>query len=302
MSHAQPAAYAAARLKRVEELKHALSQHLRLSVRKLVPVSGGDINAAFRAELADGTRRFVKTRPSAPPGMYACEAAGLAWLAQTRALRTPEVCAVSDNFLVLEWIEQGRRSTRFEQTLGRGLALLHQRGAPEFGLSQDNFLGPLRQPNGTRGDWPTFYAEQRLRPLFLRAKTQGGLCDAALERGFERLFDALPDLTGPSEPPSRLHGDLWSGNVMRDEAGAPVLIDPAVYGGHREVDLAMLQLFGAPSADFFVAYDAVYPRANGHAQRVALYQLYPLLFHLCMFGAGYRSQLTEALQSALRSA
>jgi fructosamine-3-kinase len=116
-------------------------------------------------------------------------------------------------------------------------------------------------------------------------------------RAFDHLHDKLDALVGPSEPPARLHGDLWSGTVHVDEHGAPVLIDPAVYGGHREMDLAMLSLFGAPSARFYAAYDEVYPRAPGHAERVALYQLYPLLVHLNLFGGGYLAQLRSALAS-----
>lgn len=282
-----------------KQLTRALTEELGLTVVQLEPVSGGDINDAYRAELADGTFRFVKTRASAPAGMYACEAEGLAWLAQGTELRIPEVCAVSDDFLVLEWIARTRRNAHFDEDFGRGLAQLHRSGAASFGLARDNYLGTLVQPNGARSDWATFYAEQRLTPLYQRVKQQG-LCDAALQRDLERLLEALPRLTGPAEPPNRLHGDLWSGNVMSDEKGAPVLVDPAVYGGHREVDLAMLKLFGAPSPDFFAAYDEAYPRAHGHEHRVALYQLYPLLFHLSMFGASYRTQLADTLRSALR--
>jgi fructosamine-3-kinase len=280
------------------EVQRSLSEALGTQVLKLRSVHGGDINDAYRAELADGRSVFVKTREGAPQGMYQSEAAGLHWLEAARALRVPNVLAVNDALLALEWIEAGRRRPDFDEILGRGLATLHRAGPEFFGLDQDNFIGPLPQNNAPRGDWPSFYREQRLLPLLNRASAMG-LLERALRSRFEQLFRELPSLVGPPETPARLHGDLWSGNVHVDAGGAPVLIDPAAYGGHREVDLAMLQLFGAPSQRFFAAYDEVYPLAPGFAERVPLYQLYPLLVHLCLFGAAYRGQLEQALDSAL---
>jgi fructosamine-3-kinase len=283
------------------ELTHALEQVLGRKVTRLTPVSGGDINDAYRLELEGGARLFVKTREGAAGEAYLREAEGLAWLAEPGALRVPRVEAVSDTFLVLEWIDARRRGPQFDEAFGRGLAALHRAGAPSFGFAHDNFIGPLTQPNAARPTWSAFYAEQRLLPMLHEAKKRG-FVDADLERRFSVLLAHLPTLVGPDEPPSRLHGDLWSGNVMCDEQGAPVLIDPAVYGGSREVDLAMLQLFGSPSERFFAAYDEVYPRLPGYERRVALYQLYPLLVHLCLFGATYRSQLNHALGEALQVA
>jgi fructosamine-3-kinase len=279
-------------------LQRALEEALGTQVTALEAIAGGDINDAFRATLRDGERVFVKTRAQAPHGMYACEARGLLWLRETQALRIPAVRAVHQDFLVLEWIEARPRCRDFEERFGRGLAALHRAGAASFGLAEDNFIGPLPQANAVRDSWADFYREQRLSPLLVRASARG-LVDATLRKRFEQLFAGLAELVGPAEPPSRLHGDLWSGNVLADEHGHPVLIDPAVYGGQREVDLAMLRLFGAPSARFFAAYDEVYPRLSGHQTRVALYQLYPLLVHLCLFGASYRGQLERAVGHAL---
>jgi fructosamine-3-kinase len=272
-------------------LRAALEQELGAAVRETRAIGGGDINDALRVALADGRTLFVKTHPRPLPDMFACEARGLRWLAETRALRTPEVIAVRDEapaFLALELITPAARGPRHDELLGRGLAALHRAGAAHFGLDHDNYIATLPQHNTGAGgyDWPRFYAERRLEPQLARA-VDAGLIAASTRAAFARLLSRLPELCGPAEPPARLHGDLWGGNALADERGEPVLIDPAVYGGHREIDLAMMQLFGGFGARCFAAYDEAYPRAAGHDDRVPLYQLYPLLVHVNLFGAGY---------------
>lgn len=277
-----------------DALRSALAAALEAPVTGLRAVSGGDINDAYEATLVGGRRVFVKTRADAAPDMYTCEADGLAWLAQAEALPVPEVLAARQDMLVLAWVDSGARVRDFEVLLGRGLALLHRWGAPCFGYARDNYIANLPQHNQPTETWSEFQRARRLAPLVERAHARG-LLEARDCASFERLYARLPKLSGPSEPPARLHGDLWSGNVHADARGRPMLIDPAVYGGSREVDLAMLQLFGSPSARFFAAYDEVYPRAPQHAERVALYQLYPLLVHVNLFGGGYAAQLRSAL-------
>ncbi|MET0388527.1 MAG: fructosamine kinase family protein [Polyangiales bacterium] len=256
--------------------------------------SGGDINTASRVELADGRVLFVKSQTAALPGLFPSEASGLAWLREASALRIPEVHLASDAdelgpaCLVLEHIQVGRRGPQHDEQLGAGLAALHRAGADHFGLGYDNYLATLTQNNRAAERWAEFYGERRIRPLTERAARQGHL-DARLTRRVETLIARLPELVGPDEPPARLHGDLWSGNALCDEHGAPVLIDPAVYGGHREIDLAMMRLFGGFSERVFAAYAAAYPLAPGHTERVALYQLYPLLAHVNLFGSSYVS-------------
>jgi fructosamine-3-kinase len=267
-------------------------------------LSGGDINAAFLAKLSDGRRIFVKSHPRAPSTMFAAEARGLAWLAEARALRLPEVLAVSESgpsFLALEYIEPRPPVGGFDEALGRGLAALHRYCAPSFGLDHDNFIGSLEQINSPRPTWPAFYREQRLERQLRRAADRG-LIDARLIAKFDQLFDRLDSLTGPAEPPSRLHGDLWGGNLHTDDSGAPCLIDPAVYGGHREIDLAMMRLFGGFGPRVFEAYEEAWPLAPGGADRIALYQLYPLLVHVNHFGTSYVGQLARALERALHPA
>jgi fructosamine-3-kinase len=261
-------------------VKAKLEALLGEPIHSLQAIGGGDINDAYRVN----ERLFVKTRGNAPRGMYACEAEGLAWLAEAQALPCPRVIAVSEQMLVLEYVAPGARVKDFDAQLGRGLAALHRFGAPSFGYARDNFIANLPQANAPRETFAEFYRDQRLLPMI----------EGLRERGrFDALFAKLDTLI-PEEPPARLHGDLWSGNV-HSCAGAPMLIDPAVYGGAREVDLAMLQLFGSPSRAFFDAYDEVYPRLPGHEERVALYQLYPLLVHVRLFGGSYLSGVQRAL-------
>jgi fructosamine-3-kinase len=254
-------------------------------------IAGGDVNEALRVELADGRLVFVKYRDDAPDGFYAAEARGLAWLGEG-PLPVPAVAGVSDRFLALEWIESGTRGTGFDAALGRGLAQLHALGADRWGAER-TFLGPLAVPDGPAADWPSFYASQRLEPL-LRMAVDAQALPGGAARAIERVIERCDELCGPPEPPARLHGDLWSGNVMAGPGGEPWLIDPAAYGGHREVDLAMLSLFGAPGRDFLPAYEEVAPLADGHEDRVGLYQLLPLLVHAILFGGNYGSAAGRA--------
>jgi fructosamine-3-kinase len=265
------------------------------------PLAGGDINEAYEVELDDRRRVFVKSNPRSPRGMFAAEARGLAWLAEAGALRVPRVLAASQpdagpQFLALELVGSGAPARDFDERLGRGLAALHRHGAPGFGLDHDNFVGRLPQDNRSEPTttWTEFFRTRRLEAQLRRA-VDGGHASSRMRAGFERLFAALPELVGPDEPPSRLHGDLWGGNLLVDESGAPCLIDPAVYGGHREIDLAMMRLFGGFGGRVFDAYDEAWPLAPGHEERVRLYQLYPLMVHVNLFGGGYVGSVESAL-------
>jgi fructosamine-3-kinase len=258
-------------------------------------VGGGDINRADAVTLADGRRLFVKWNAREPDGMFAVEARGLAWLAEADAVRVPRVVAAGQGFLALELIEAAPPARGFDETLGRGLAALHRFGAPRFGLDHDNFIGRLPQDNrAVEGGWSEFYRRRRLEAQ-LRMAADEGLATSRMRAGFDRLFAELEDLVGPPEPPSRLHGDLWGGNLLCDEAGAPCICDPAVYGGHREIDLAMMRLFGGFGPRVFAAYDEAWPLAPGSEQRVALYQLYPLMVHVNLFGGSYVGQVEQLL-------
>jgi len=201
----------------------------------------------------------------------------------------------SPRFLALEWIERGRSDASSDEHLGRGLAALHAAGAPAFGGEHDLVLGPLTLPNAPLDDWPEFYATRRLEPVAQIAAARGAL-PADAPAVLDRLIGRLGELCGPAEPPARLHGDLWSGNVMTGSDGRRWLIDPAVYGGHREIDLAMLRLFGAPGPGLLAAYEEVAPLAAGHEERVELYQVLPLLTHAALFGGGWGASALSAMR------
>jgi fructosamine-3-kinase len=279
----------------------AIGRALGTAVRSGRAVSGGDINQAEELTLADGRVVFAKTNRRADPAMFPAEARGLQWLAEAGALRIPRVLAVSGespSFLVLERIVSGRRRADFDETLGRGLAALHRFGAGQFGLDHDNFIGRLPQSNQPAPTWAEFYRSRRIEPQ-LRMAAEQGLASPGMLRSGERLLAAMEDLVGPPEPPARLHGDLWGGNLLVDEGGAPCLIDPAVHGGHRELDLGMMRLFGGFGARVFDAYDEAFPLAPGHQDRVPLYQLYYLLVHVNLFGGSYVSSVERALDAVI---
>lgn len=254
-------------------------------------VGGGCINEGYRVTFEgdrDPGRAFVKTRQDVAEGEYTGEASALRWLAEPGAVRVPEVLGVreeSPRLLALEWVEEGSLSGDGAEELGRGLAAMHAAGAEHFGADGPLRLGSLTLPNDPAEDWPAFYAERRLRPL---AEKLGGVA------AVERVCDRIEDLAGPPEPPARLHGDLWGGNVLAGADGRGWLIDPAAYGGHREVDLAMLRLFGAPSPRILAAYEEASPLADGHEDRVELWQLFPLLVHAVLFGGHYGAAAERA--------
>jgi fructosamine-3-kinase len=218
----------------------------------------------------------------------------------------PEVLALGADpggvdVLVLEWIEPGSAQPATADRLGHGLATLHAFGATGFGREHDCFIGSLPQRNTPLADvsapdgWTTFWFTRRIEPLAALAYDSGSLPGAAADL-VPRLGEKLPDRAGPPEPPARLHGDLWTGNVVVDHTGEPWVVDPAPYGGHREADLGMLHLFGQPAAATIAAYEEVWPLADGWQQRLALWQLEPLLVHTILFGGSYAAQVHDVLR------
>ena len=267
-----------------------------LGVTAATPVSGGDIARAYRLDTADGPL-FLKTRPDPMPGLFEREAAGLRALRDTGAVAVPEVVREHATGLVLEWIDGGGRTARSEADLGRRLAALHAIAGPHFGgldAAPGGFIGSQPVDLAPTADWPTFYVERRVLPLTERAVDLGRLDPDALALA-RRAAGRAADLCGPPEPPALLHGDLWAGNRLVDRAGVNWLIDPATYWGHREVDLAMMQLFGGFGDAAYLAYDDAHPLAEGWRERVAWYQLVPLLVHAILFGGGYGSAAMDVL-------
>lgn len=267
-------------------------------------VGGGSIHAAFQVELAGGRRIFVKASRQAPPETFPREAEALAALAEPGALRVPGHPLAGSGggftFLLLEWIESGSPEKGFFEAFGRGLALLHRRTAEtsggRFGFHVDNWIGATPQPNGWKGDWVEFWRERRLGHQLHLAR-RSGVGNGELLRLGDLLLDRLETwIDLPEEPPCLLHGDLWGGNYLVDQAGAAVLIDPAVYYGHREADLAMTRLFGGFSSAFYRAYEEAWPLPRESEDRLVVYELYHLLNHLNLFGGSYRASCLAHLR------
>jgi fructosamine-3-kinase len=283
----------------VDDLADALTASLGARPAGIVRLTGGDNAASYRFDFDDGRVVFAKTHPAPPDGFFDREALDLAWLREVEALRVPTVLAVADDplaFLALEWIESDGRSRADDAVFGRGLAALHRAGADSFGRQDRRTTGSLGLPNEPAGTWAVFYAQCRLLPLARIAADRQALSRGTVAR-VERVADRLAEVGGPTEPPARLHGDLWAGNRMIDIDGVSWLIDPAAHGGHREFDLAMMRLFGGFGQSAFDAYDEAFPLADGWRQRVPLHQLAPLVVHAIKFGGGYATSVAAALDS-----
>ncbi len=285
----------------------AIIQHIESATRqpfkllKIQPLSGGDINAAYRLQ-AENLSFFVKLNSPDRLPMFEAEAAGLEALAQTQTIRVPRLITCGQTskhaFLVLEYIALNNMNTRSEQLLGQQLAQLHLHKQPYFGWHCDNTIGSTVQVNGQYHDWVRFWQEHRLRHQLNLAAAKG--YDGRLQTLGEKLCtDFKPLFSGYQPQPALVHGDLWGGNAAADEQGNPVIYDPACYFGDRETDLAMTELFGGFSPAFYQAYQAVYPLDPGYARRKTLYNLYHILNHLNLFGQSYLYQAENMISKLL---
>jgi fructosamine-3-kinase len=254
---------------------------------------------ARRVTLADG--RVVVAKRHDHATAVRAEVAGLRWLAPL----APDVLGYDDEWLVAGFVPPGSPSAAAAEEFGRALARLHAAGAPAFGAPPpdgpaDAWIGLAPMRNEPAGSWPEWYAADRITP-YLRVAVDQGVLSGGAVTDIEAVCSRIASLAGPAEPPARLHGDLWNGNVAWAADGKVWLIDPAAHGGHRETDLAMLALFGCAQLDRIVAaYDEAAPPAPGRRARVALHQLFPLLVHTVLFGGGYAGQAAAAARSALR--
>ncbi len=265
------------------------------------PVTGGSICQARRLTLEDGASVFAKSMGTeAPEHFFSTEAAGLRWLGEAAGAPVPEVVVALPQLLVLSWVEPGEPSAAAAERLGRDLAATHRSGAESFGAPWPGFIGSLPQDNTAGDSWPEWFATRRLEPYLRMSFDNGALADAdvnAVELVLARLDQHAP----PTEPPARLHGDLWPGNLLWADDGRAWLVDPAAHGGHRETDLAQLALFGgAPHLNRILAsYNEVWPLSDGWRERVPLHQLHLLLVHTALFGESYRRSVLAAA-TALR--
>lgn len=272
-----------------------------LQVKDVQFLSGGCINNAVRLLSGEGDF-FLKWNEQAAEGMFAAEAEGLRILRESGSLCIPEVLGegkVEDReFLLLEFINSHAPSSAYWEDLGQSLAQLHSQTREKYGLEQDNFIGRLPQNNEQNESWVDFFIQKRLQ-VQLGLAVYKELVGASFAERFKALYPKLPDLL-PEEQPSLLHGDLWSGNVMVGAEGQPCLIDPAVYYGHREAELAFTELFGGFDARFYAAYQEAKPLVPGYAERKDIYNIYPLMVHVNMFGTSYLSGVERTLNRYLK--
>lgn len=273
-----------------------------VTIVNYTPASGGCINNGGRLSTTSGNF-FIKWNDALRfPGMFEAEAKGLKKLAAPGVIAVPDVITTgrsgSHQFIVLQYIDQRSRSSSYWETFGQQLARLHQRSHGKFGLDHDNYIGSLRQLNGEHSSWIDFFCDERLQPQVHLALQSGSIHKNLANQIEQLLYKKLPELL-IEEKPSLLHGDLWSGNLIVNEYGLPCLIDPAVYYGNREMDLAMTQLFGGFNSTFLDAYHEVFPLEPGFDERFELYNLYPLLVHVNLFGGGYASQVQSIVKRFL---
>jgi len=282
-----------------DQISVATGEPFRLSAQS--PVGGGCINEAY-VVAGGGRQYFVKIHRASGLAMFEAEAAGLHELGRSGVIRVPgPVChgvAADNAFLVMEYVPLGGNAGGGAERFGHALAQLHGTTADRFGWHRDNTIGATPQPNAQNGDWVAFWREQRLGyQLALAARNGYG---GRLQKKGERLMADLGVFFDAHRPvPSLLHGDLWSGNYSVDEAGNPVVFDPAVYYGDREADLAMTELFGGFPGGFYRAYREAWPLDGGYPVRRTLYNLYHILNHLNLFGGGYGSQAERMLDTLL---
>lgn len=262
-------------------------------ITKLTPISGGSICQAFRAETKTGQVLFVKILEGADKHFFVREAEGLKALFQSNSIKTPSVLAVAPTVLVMNHIEEATPSKKFWRRAGEQLAQLHKPSKTYFGFDYDNFCGRTTQPNPATDNGFDFFSQSRLLHQVALADKKN-LLTLADKQKIDRLCHKLPNFL-PDEPPSLLHGDLWSGNLICDLESQPWLIDPAVYYGWREIDIAMTTLFGGFQSDFYEAYQYHHPLEPGWQERMDIYNLYPLLNHLNLFGPHYLEPIRSTL-------
>ncbi|MBR9920579.1 MAG: fructosamine kinase family protein [Bacteroidetes bacterium] len=272
---------------------------LNLKIESFNSVSGGDINQAFLLQTKHKPYFLKFNRNPDAIHWFIGEKNGLEAIEENGEIKVPKVLEIKSvdegAILLMEFIESGFRDASFWERFGRQLARLHKAPQNYFGFPENNFIGSLPQSNAKADNWSAFYQTQRLEPQIHMARDQQLLSDADVKK-FESLYKAIAGIC-PEEPPSLIHGDLWSGNYLCGPTGTPYLIDPATSYSHREMDIAMTRLFGGFNRDFYKHYENEYPLQPGFESRLEIYQLYYLLVHLNLFGSGYYRQVSAILKS-----
>ncbi len=285
------------------ELKKKIEEKIGTGIVSINSVSGGCISNACKLETKSGKNYFLKFNDFSSNDMFLKEANGLKELGKANTIRIPEVILAEKSFILLEHIESGRQSKNFFEDFGRKFAELHKYSSDNFGFYEDNYIGSTDQLNipseNEKHNWPEFYWNKRIFFQYKLAE-KNGYATSELKEGINELGNKTEEiLSGSEEKPALLHGDLWSGNYMPDENGNACLIDPAVYYGHREADLAMTKLFGGFDNNFYSAYNETYPLKDGWRYRENIYKLYHVLNHLNLFGRGYYSQAISLIKNYL---
>lgn len=272
---------------------------LNLSIENIFPVKGGDINDTYRIESFEN-KYFLKLNTAHNfPQLFEKEAKGLETIAKTGLFITPKVIkhGITDNdfqYLVLEWIERGTATFDGWKQLGQRLAQFHQISNTQFGWNEDNYIAIILQPNQFKDKWEDFYANNRILPM-IKLLADKKIINSKEITAAERLCLDLINIF-PDEKPALIHGDLWNGNVHPTIDGNLSLIDPAIYYGHREMDLAMADLFGGFDETFFDAYNEIYPLAPNFNERKSIAQLFPLLVHALLFEGYYVKDVKAILK------
>ncbi len=286
-----------------EEVKNAIQsywikQGLSPEIIEERGISGGSINSALLVETPDGSFFLKYNSATKHPQMFASEFAGLKLLSSVNSIRIPKPLFYAEgqqySCILMEFVEEVSYSYDFWDSFARQLSRLHKNTKPDFGLDFDNYMGSLVQYNSPSPNFVDFFINQRLLPQLKMARDQNEISQKHIKQA-ERLFDELPSIF-PEEKPALVHGDLWSGNFMSDENGEPVIMDPACYYGHREVDIAMTTMFGGFSPQFYKYYQEHHPLEKGWENRLKYYNLYPILIHVNLFGSSYLGSFESVLE------
>ncbi|NWF90718.1 MAG: fructosamine kinase family protein [Ignavibacteriaceae bacterium] len=283
-----------------QSIKNKIEIHLRTKISNVVHVGGGCISESVIVGTAEGRKYFLKFNKNVPPDMFSKESNGLIEISKSKAIRVPKVELTGEDFILIEFIDGKEKGKNFFAEFGYAFAKMHKYTSNEYGFFEDNYIGSTFQKNITneigKTNWTHFYYNNRLLYQFQLAE-KNGYVDQSFRAAFKKLEDKLENILQTStEEPSLLHGDLWSGNFITDENGRACLIDPAVYYGHREADLAMTKLFGGFTKEFYLSYDETFPLNGGYEYRENIYKLYHVLNHLNLFGKSYYQQALSLIK------
>lgn len=273
-------------------------QGITCRITNIEPVGGGSINESFRFKTTHGHFFLKYNRADRYPGMFESEIQGLTLLKNTNTVYIPDPLTAGTagnfSFLLMKYEEPGKPKAEFWDLFANQLSLLHRTTNDYFGLDHDNYIGSLNQSNKRTSNFYHFLIIERFEPLVKQAFNQAYFSREDIKH-FESLYNKVTELI-PEEKPALIHGDLWSGNVIISEQGKPCLIDPAVYYGNREADIAMTKLFGGFPVKFYDAYNDNFPLIKGWELRIEIHQLYPLLVHVNLFGQSYALQVRSIIR------